>query len=109
MASILSALAIPLSAIAQPADSIIEMSARSVPVQGGNTYVLVTIENKGTQILDQLNFKCVFTFQGEPVSVVTGYIQRLAPGKTDTVQVYANYQTPSDGYTCKPTQALIYF
>ena len=103
------ALPLAFSAQAQPADSILEMSAKSLPVQGGNTYVLVTITNRGTQILDQINFKCVFTFSGDPVSVVTGYVQRLAPGKTDTVQVYANYQTPSDGYTCRATQALIYF
>ena len=102
------ALPLAFSAQAQSTDAIISMTAKSVPAQG-TTYVLVTITNQGTQILDQLNFKCVFTNGGEPVSVVTGYVQRLAPGKSDTVQVYANYQTPSNDYTCRATQALIYF
>ena len=110
-ALLIAAISLPLSfttALAQSTGAIISMTAKTVPAQG-NTYVLVTITNQGTQILDQLNFKCVFTLDGEPVSVVTGYVQRLAPGKSDTVQVYANYQTPSDDYSCRAMQALIYF
>lgn len=96
----------PLSA--QAIEPLLDMKARSVPVQG-NTYILVTVTNRGTQILDQINFKCVFTLGGDAVSVVTGHVQRLGPGKSDTVQLYTNYQTPSDDYACRATQALIYF
>ena len=88
---------------------VLEMSARIQNVQGSNTYVLVTITNHGTQILDQLNFKCVFTHEGEPVGVAQGYIQRLAPEQSDTVQVYSNTTIQSDDYACRATQAMVYF
>jgi len=78
-------------------------------VPGGANVALVTVANTCALTLDNIQLKCVFTREGKPAAVGQGFVQRLLPGSSDTVEVYVNNFAPSDAFTCRATQATVFF
>lgn len=97
------------AAQAQPSGDVVEIEAQITTVQGPKAYVVVSLTNKSPLIFEQMKFKCVFKREGKPVGVTEGFVHRLAPGQTETIQVSPDTAGLSSDHSCRPVQALVYF